>query len=119
MMMMMMASSPPTTTTTHRGMTQPSTNVVLASLFALHYVNRAVIYPMRMNPKCQKVPLLVTVCAATVTTLNGYLQCSHLAHIEMHPPPDSVVGIGERRQVGGRVSLLRGDGRERYVGRGA
>jgi hypothetical protein len=77
MMMMMMASSPPTTTTTHRGMMQPSTNVVLASLFALNYVNRAVIYPMRMNAKkCQKVPLLVTVCAATVTTLNGYLQCS-------------------------------------------
>jgi hypothetical protein len=95
MMMMMMASSPPTTTTTHRGMTQPSTNVVLASLFALHYVNRAVIYPMRMNPKCQKVPLLVTVCAATVTTLNGYLQCSHLAHdIEMHPPLTRSLELG-------------------------
>ncbi len=93
----MMASSYPTTatttTTTHRGTMQLSTNVILASLFALHYFNRAIIYPMRMNRNSQEVPLLVAVCAATVTSLNGYLQCFHLAHIELHPPLTMSLGV--------------------------
>ncbi|KAL3827130.1 hypothetical protein ACHAXA_002365 [Cyclostephanos tholiformis] len=65
---------------------QISTNVVLVSLFTLHYVNRAIIYPMRMNRNSHEVPLLVTVCAALITSLNGYLQCFYLAQIEEHPP---------------------------------
>lgn len=63
-----------------------STNIVLASLFTLHYINRAIVYPMRMNTDSHEVPLLVTVCAALITSWNGYLQCFHLAQIEEHPP---------------------------------
>ena len=71
-----------------------STNAVLASLFALHYVNRAIIYPMRMNPNSQEVPLLVIFSAAAVTSLNGYLQCFHLAQIGEHPPLTPSLELG-------------------------
>jgi 3-oxo-5-alpha-steroid 4-dehydrogenase 1 len=80
---------------------QINTNAVLASLFALHYVNRAIVYPMRMNPGSQEVPLLVTVLAAAVTTLNGYLQCFHLAHIEEHPPLTPSLELGNASRWAG------------------
>ncbi|KAL3799483.1 hypothetical protein ACHAW5_000591 [Stephanodiscus triporus] len=64
----------------------PTTNLVLVFLFALHYVNRAIVYPMRMSADSQGVPLLVAACAAAITTLNGYLQCFHLTQIVRHPP---------------------------------
>mmetsp|Transcript_3124 Transcript_3124/g.6883 ORF Transcript_3124/g.6883 Transcript_3124/m.6883 type:complete len:321 (-) Transcript_3124:241-1203(-) len=65
---------------------QISTNVILMSLFALHYINRAIIYPLRMNSNSQKVPLLVTVSASLITIWNGYLQCFYLVQIEMLSP---------------------------------
>lgn len=58
-----------------------STNMVLMSLFTLHYINRDIIYPLRMNPISQKVPLVVIIAAGFITTWNGYLQCFYLAHI--------------------------------------
>ena len=63
-----------------------STNTVLMMLFTLHYVNRDIIYPLRMNPDSQKVPLLVTVAAGFITTWNGYLQCFYLAKIRQDFP---------------------------------
>ena len=63
-----------------------STNDILMVLFTLHYVNRDIIYPLRMNPDSQKVPLLVTVSAAVITTWNGYLQCFYLAKIRQDFP---------------------------------
>eukprot|EP00569_Conticribra_weissflogii_P004578 CAMPEP_0171333162 /NCGR_PEP_ID=MMETSP0878-20121228/3849_1 /TAXON_ID=67004 /ORGANISM="Thalassiosira weissflogii, Strain CCMP1336" /LENGTH=348 /DNA_ID=CAMNT_0011834073 /DNA_START=66 /DNA_END=1109 /DNA_ORIENTATION=+ len=55
-----------------------SKNLVLLLLFTLHYFNRAVIYPMRMNSNSHEVPLIVIISAMTVTTVNGYLQCFYL-----------------------------------------
>lgn len=77
------------------------TNFVLLSLFALHYVNRAIVYPIRMNANSQKVPLFVTVCAAVITTLNGYLQCSHLTQIERHPPLSTSLEFDNLRRWAG------------------
>ncbi len=63
-----------------------SSNTILMILFTLHYVNRDIIYPLRMNPDSQKVPLLVTVAAAFITTWNGYLQCFYLAKVRQDFP---------------------------------
>lgn len=63
-----------------------STNVMLMSLFTLHYINRDIIYPLRMNPNSQKVPLVVTIAAGIITTWNGYLQCFYLAQIRQDSP---------------------------------
>ncbi|KAL7554801.1 hypothetical protein ACHAWF_018341 [Thalassiosira exigua] len=63
-----------------------STNAILLFLFTLHYVNRSIIYPLRMNPKSQKVPLIVTVFAILVTSWNGYLQCFYLVQVVKFDP---------------------------------
>ena len=65
---------------------QISTNVVLLSLFAIHYINRAIIYPLRMNSNSQKVPLLITMSASIITYWNGYIQCFYLTQIGEFPP---------------------------------
>lgn len=48
---------------------QPA-NAVLLSLFVLHYINRAIVYPLRMK-KSHPVPVLVVACAFTFCTCNG------------------------------------------------
>ena len=63
-----------------------STNAILMLLFVLHYINRSIFYPLRMNPNSQKVPLIVSVSATLVTMLNGYLQCFYLVQIESFSP---------------------------------
>ena len=65
---------------------QISTNIILLSLFTIHYINRALIYPLRMNCKSQKVPLVVTSFAGLITTSNGYLQSFFLVQIKKYPP---------------------------------
>mmetsp|Transcript_15325 Transcript_15325/g.27833 ORF Transcript_15325/g.27833 Transcript_15325/m.27833 type:complete len:328 (-) Transcript_15325:197-1180(-) len=65
---------------------QISTNAILISLFTLHYINRAIIYPLRMNSNSQKVPLIITFFACLVTLWNGYLQCFYLVQIENIAP---------------------------------
>eukprot|EP00986_Skeletonema_menzelii_P017523 scaffold20108_cov145-Skeletonema_menzelii.AAC.1 len=65
---------------------QISSNVMVLSLFTLHYVNRAVIYPLRMNSNSHRVPLLVTASATIVTMLNGYIQSFYLVRVYKLPP---------------------------------
>lgn len=65
---------------------QISTNTILLSLFTLHYINRAIIYPLRMNSNSNKVPLIVTLSASLVTTVNGYLQSFYLTQIQKYDP---------------------------------
>lgn len=71
-----------------------STNALLVSLFTMHYVNRAIIYPLRMNRSSQPVPLVVILSAVAFTALNGYLQCFYLGHIEkLNPLTISASGV--------------------------
>lgn len=63
-----------------------STNAILVALFVGHYINRAIIYPLRMNPGSQKVPLVIIIFAGAVTFWNGYIQCFHLVRIERYAP---------------------------------
>ncbi|KAL3802379.1 hypothetical protein HJC23_007204 [Cyclotella cryptica] len=63
-------------------------NTLLICMFALHYVNRAIVYPLRMSPNSQSVPLVVTTSAVIFTAFNGYIQCFYLGHIEKLAPLD-------------------------------
>lgn len=45
-------------------------NALLLSLFVIHYVNRAIVYPLMMS-KSQPMPLLVVLCAFLFCTCNG------------------------------------------------
>ncbi|KAL7541921.1 hypothetical protein ACHAXR_011366 [Thalassiosira sp. AJA248-18] len=84
---------------------QISTNLILAALFTLHYLNRAIIYPLRMNSNSQKVPLVVTACASLVTLWNGYLQCFYLAEIEKYAPLSLSLTMGNMQHWAG-ISLF-------------
>jgi 3-oxo-5-alpha-steroid 4-dehydrogenase 1 len=46
------------------------TNAILLSLFVGHYINRAIIYPLRMKDS-KPVPVLVVVSATVFCTFNG------------------------------------------------
>jgi 3-oxo-5-alpha-steroid 4-dehydrogenase 1 len=71
-----------------------STNALLVGLFTLHYVNRAIIYPLRMHRSSQPVPLVVILSAVAFTALNGYLQCFYLGHIlKLQPLTVSTYGV--------------------------
>ena len=59
-----------------------SLNALLLGLFTAHYVNRAIVYPLRMSDGSAKVPLIVTVSACAVTAVNGYLQTVYLCNIK-------------------------------------
>jgi len=54
-----------------------TSNKILLALFVFHYVNRAVIFPMRMRGG-KPMPLSVMVSALLYCTWNGYLQGRHL-----------------------------------------
>ena len=63
-----------------------SSNALLVSMFTMHYVNRAILYPVQMSRSSQSVPLVVIISAVIFTSLNGYVQCFYLGHIEKLPP---------------------------------
>ena len=65
---------------------QISTNFILLLLFTLHYINRAVIYPLRMNKNSQRVPLIISLCAGIITCWNGYLQSFYLVQVQSFSP---------------------------------
>lgn len=65
---------------------QISTNAILLSLFTLHYVNRAIIYPIRMNRNSQGVPLIISLCAGIITSWNGYIQSFYLTQVKSFSP---------------------------------
>ena len=65
---------------------QISTNAILLSLFALHYINRAIIYPLQMNINSQRVPLIVSLCAGIITCWNGFIQTFYLVQVQSFSP---------------------------------
>jgi 3-oxo-5-alpha-steroid 4-dehydrogenase 1 len=49
----------------------PMVNLLLLSLFFLHYLNRSILYPLRMSIHSRPVPLSVFFSALIYTTWNG------------------------------------------------
>jgi 3-oxo-5-alpha-steroid 4-dehydrogenase 1 len=64
---------------------QPS-NKILLGLFAFHYFNRAIIFPMRMRGG-KPMPLSVMLSALVFCTWNGYLQGRQLTHLSCDEAP--------------------------------
>jgi len=59
-------------------------NVALLACFVAHYVNRSVIYPLRMQSS-KPVPAPVMLMAMAFCSLNGYIQCSSLSRLLVVP----------------------------------
>lgn len=49
----------------------PYINLFLLSLFFIHYIQRAIIYPYLMSNKTTRMPLFVVIYAALFCTFNG------------------------------------------------
>lgn len=58
-------------------------NMILLSMFIIHYVNRSIIYPsMMINPA--PVPLSIALMAAIFCSVNGYLQARQLCTFQVY-----------------------------------
>lgn len=68
------------------GLLRVSTNAILLSLFALHYINRTIVYPLLMSSESQPVPLVVIAAGFVTTFVNGYLQCLYLVRVHKFEP---------------------------------
>jgi hypothetical protein len=64
----------------------PKSNVVwiMFSLFCLHYVNRTIIFPLRIKTKGKKVPLGIVFSAFTFNIVNGSLIGYHLGFAQQY-----------------------------------
>jgi len=59
-------------------------NKVLLLCFIVHYVNRAIVYPLRMKGS-KPIPLLVMLMAMGFCAVNGYIQCFSLMRLLIVP----------------------------------
>lgn len=60
-------------------------NSILLFLFASHYVNRSIIYPLKKSNKSQPIPLIVVLAGFAFTNFNGYLQTKSLCKDYLYP----------------------------------
>ena len=54
--------------------------LVAVSLWSLHYVHRAIIFPFRLKTKGKKMPVLIVLSAIFFNTVNGFINGYWLAH---------------------------------------
>ena len=60
-------------------------NFTLLMMFGIHYFNRSIIYPLRMNRNAKPMPLAVMLCALLFCSINGYLQVCSLCYSNRFP----------------------------------
>ena len=59
--------------------------ITLLAMFAGHYFNRTIVYPLRQTNR-KPMPLLVPLSAFAFTSFNGYLQCKSLVESAAYAP---------------------------------
>ncbi|MDX1406753.1 MAG: DUF1295 domain-containing protein [Saprospiraceae bacterium] len=52
--------------------------ILIATLFAAHYVHRSAIYPLLMRESRRRIPLLIVLFAVIFNSVNGYLNGEYL-----------------------------------------
>jgi 3-oxo-5-alpha-steroid 4-dehydrogenase 1 len=55
---------------------------ILVSLFTLHYINRSLIYPLRINTQAKRMPLLIVIMAIVFNTVNGYINGCYIGTVQ-------------------------------------
>eukprot|EP00638_Chattonella_subsalsa_P003976 CAMPEP_0117756066 /NCGR_PEP_ID=MMETSP0947-20121206/13832_1 /TAXON_ID=44440 /ORGANISM="Chattonella subsalsa, Strain CCMP2191" /LENGTH=242 /DNA_ID=CAMNT_0005575533 /DNA_START=71 /DNA_END=796 /DNA_ORIENTATION=+ len=73
-------------------------NSILFGLFAFHYVNRSLVFPLRMRGG-KPMPVGIMAMAFLFCCANGYLQCRYLCSFNLYPDstlksPHFIIGIG-------------------------
>ncbi len=55
--------------------------LVLLALWQVHYLNRAIVYPLRIRATGRRMPVLVVVLAVAFNTLNAYVNGRWIGHL--------------------------------------
>ena len=78
----------------------PLANTILLGLFIGHYINRAIVYPLTLNPHSKPLPLEICLAANLYTNINGYMQAQSLCQFDIFPEdydvtksPQFIIGI--------------------------
>lgn len=59
--------------------------IVMISFFAFHYLNRSIIFPLRIKTKGKKMPLLIMLSAMCFNLMNGFLLGYYFANFSWYP----------------------------------
>jgi 3-oxo-5-alpha-steroid 4-dehydrogenase 1 len=55
---------------------------IIVSLFTLHYINRSLIYPLRIKTQAKRMPLLIVIMAIVFNTVNGYINGYYIGTVQ-------------------------------------
>jgi hypothetical protein len=55
---------------------------IIAILFTIHYINRAIIYPFRIKTKGKRMPLLIAIMAILFNTVNAFINGYYLGTLQ-------------------------------------
>ncbi len=79
--------------------------IIAVSLWSLHYVHRAVIFPFRLKTKGKKMPVIIMLSAVFFNTVNGFINGYWLAKFI---PEDNILFSNDLRMVIGATVFVIG-----------
>lgn len=59
---------------------------VFGALFLFHYVNRSIIFPLRLRTRGKRMPVVIMLSAVGFNLMNGFLLGYYFAHFADYPP---------------------------------
>ncbi len=86
--------------------------IIMVSIYILHYINRVLVFPLRLNTSGKKIPLAIVIMAGIFNVVNGTFLGLHVGHIatyEMHWLYDIRFIIGLVIMVVGAYINIRAD----------
>lgn len=77
--------------------TQSLVNLIIIGMFALHYVNRSIVFPLRIKTNGKKMPVTIMLMALFFNLNNGFLIGYYLGNFMVYPvewlkSPQFVIG---------------------------
>ena len=79
--------------------------VIAVSLWFIHYVHRAIIFPFRLKTKGKKMPVVIVLSAILFNTVNGFINGYWLSHFA---PEDKFVLSTDVRLLAGAIVFVIG-----------
>lgn len=79
--------------------------LIAVSLWGIHYIHRAIIFPFRLKTKGKKMPVVIVLLAIIFNTINGFFNGYWLAHFA---PQDKVDLNTDIRLIVGAIVFITG-----------
>jgi hypothetical protein len=68
--------------TLNAGTMKNPASLIIVMLFAIHYINRSFIYPLRIRTQGKRMPLLIAALAIIFNMVNGYINGYYISSIQ-------------------------------------